>query len=159
MNPSFSGRGVGAIECTTPDRLEEVARLVTIGYKPGEIGQSLGITTVRARQLVLKAKAEGLVEVLQAERNRVARKMDDTRAKIAEVAFQALQKRLKYVVGKDGSDIDARDMKEAREALELTEYTSEFIKPTGQQASVQVAIFNGADVEKASKASEVVLGQ
>lgn len=158
MNPDFTGRGLGALETTMLDKLEEVARLVTIGYKPGEIGKQVGVGTVRASQLVREAKKRGLVELLQAERNRVTRKMEETRVKLAEEAFKVLQKRLAFAASQDGEAIKPRDIKDALSALAKTEHTAEFQKAQLQQAPVQVAIFNQADIKRAEGESKVIFG-
>lgn len=157
----FEGRSLGALEVTTPDRLQEVARLVVQGWKPGEIGRALGITQVRASGMVVEAKAQGLVDVLQAGRNQTIKEMTDRRRGIAERGLAIVKKRLDGIQRKQPSKIDARDMKDTFEALDITEHTkkgSKDVEGGGRNGpSVVLAVFPPDVLRRAAQASAEVL--
>jgi len=156
----WHGRKAGGTDITTEDRLQEAARLVAQGYKPGEIGAALGVGGQQASVLIRKAKEAGLVDVLQASRNKVTREMAERRGRIARGALKIIEKRLNHVNTKDGEEISSRDVNDAFRALDATEFVpskeqgSPIIQTTGP-----VGVFTGGEMQRADSVSRKILGE
>ncbi len=157
----FEGRAKGALEVTHDDRLSEVARLASQGYKPGEIGSAMGLTTVRASELVKNARQLGLIDFFHEGRNQTTREMSERRTSVARRSFELLQKRLNYAYKKKAEDIDARDVDDAFKALDMTEH--KFRESKGGNTVVQttgpVAVFSAEDLQRAAGVSQRILAE
>lgn len=155
----FAGREPGALETTHDDRLQEVARLTSQGHKPGEIAEMLGITQVRASELIKNAKHAGMVDFFHEGRNVTTREMVDRRVKLGRKGYDVLQKRLNYIHQKTAKEIDSRDMDDAFKALDITEHTAKETKSGGTvvQTTGPVAVFSADDLKKAANVSARIL--
>jgi transposase len=155
-----NGRGKGRLESTTSDRLFEIARLVSQGYKIAEIAGMLQLSVAWTRGLIKDARHKGLIDQFHEGRNRTTRAMTERREKVAERAFEIIQKRLNHVKTKKAADINARDVDDSFRALSITEHTAEN-KDSGRGTVVQttgpVAIFSAEDLQKAAGVSTRIL--